>query len=329
MWWNNYRLEYPFVLILIPVIIFLWYKYANKETTTFKTPTLYNKQLPLTWKSKLMPLLSYLRLACMLLIIIALARPQSKLGRSTSLTNGIDIVLALDISRSMLATDLQPDRITAAKNVAKDFISQRINDRLGLVIFSGESFTQCPVTSDHRILDIQLKNTQSGLLEDGTAIGMGLATSVSRLKNSNAENRIIILMTDGVNNAGFIDPITATELAKTQGVKVYCIGIGSNDYAKIPVTDNITGRTFYQMINVEIDEQLLTKIAKETGGKYYRATDNQSLQEIYKDINKLETSKLQGNIYENYKDHYYIFIILAFLLLFIEQILKIKILKLL
>ncbi len=324
--WDKYHIAYPWVLLLIPIVIALFY---YKKNTLFPTLKVNSSQAwkSTTWRHRIVRRMPSLRLFSILLLIIALSRPQSQLGRDESSTRGIDIVISLDVSPSMLATDLEPDRLTAAKKVAESFVDRRINDRIGLVIFSGESFTQCPVTSDHQIVKMQIENTVSGILEQGTAIGMGLASAVNRLKNSTAKSKVVILMTDGVNNTGDIDPLSAYELAKALQVKVYCIGIGKNGYAKIPFTDPISGQIMYQISNVEIDEEILQEIASKTGGKYYRATDNKSLQTIYEDIDKLETTALKGSIYNKYQDHYYIWVVMACLLLITEFVLKIKILK--
>lgn len=324
--WDKYHFAYPWVLLLIPIVLFLFFYKKNNFSPTLKvniTKSIATKN----WKHYFLERLPLLRLGTILILVIALSRPQTQLGRDSSSSRGIDIVLSLDVSPSMLAADLEPDRLTAAKKVAAEFVEKRINDRIGLVIFSGESFTQCPVTSDHNIVKMQIENTVSGILEQGTAIGMGLASAVNRLKNSSAKSKVVILMTDGVNNTGDIDPLSAYELAKSMKVKVYCIGIGKNGYAKIPFTDPISGQIMYKMSNVEIDEEILQEIATKTGGKYYRATDNNSLQSIYDDIDKLETSALSGNIYNKYQDHFYAWLIIAFICLAVELILKIKILK--
>lgn len=324
--WDKYHFDYPWVLLLIPVVLIIFFYKKNSFTPTLKiniAGTVKSKN----WKHYVLDKLHILRLFTIILLLIALSRPQTKLGRESSSSRGIDIVLSLDVSPSMLAADLEPDRLAAAKKVAAEFVDKRINDRIGLVIFSGESFTQCPVTSDHNIVKMQIENTVSGILEQGTAIGMGLASAVNRLKNSSAKSKVVILMTDGVNNTGDIDPLSAYELAKSMNIKVYCIGIGKNGYAKIPFTDPISGQIMYQMSNVEIDEEILQEIATKTGGKYYRAIDNNSLQAIYKDIDKLETSALSGNIYNKYQDHFYIWLFLALICLSVEILLKIKILK--
>ena len=221
----------------------------------------------------------------------------------------------------MLAKDFEPDRLEAAKKVAMQFIKDRPNDRIGLVVFSGESFTQCPITIDHQVLLNLFKDIQSGMVEDGTAIGMGLATAVARLKESKSKTKVIILMTDGVNNMGYIDPYTSIQIAKTFGVRVYTIGIGKNGNAPYPVKDQ-NGRTYYQSFPVQIDEPLLRKIAQETGGSYFRATNNNSLKNIYDNIDKLEKSKIKISNYHRKSEHFHVFAFLALFCLMAEFILS-------
>jgi Ca-activated chloride channel family protein len=255
-----------------------------------------------------------------------LARPQSTNSWENVSTQGIDIILALDISGSMLARDFTPDRLEASKDVATEFISGRPNDRIGLVVFSAESFTQCPLTSDHAVLINLFKNIKSGMIEDGTAIGVGLANAVKRLKDSDALSKVVILLTDGVNNRGVIDPVTAAELAKAFGIRVYTIGMGSMGTAPFPVQD-FFGRIVYQQMRVEIDEKTLQKIADITGGKYFRATDNQKLRQIYNDIDKMEKSKINVKEYSRKEEEYLPFAIAALILLVLEFLLRKTILR--
>ena len=245
----------------------------------------------------------------------------SALSEKEISTQGIDIVLSLDISGSMLAKDFEPDRLEAAKKVAMNFIKERPNDRIGLVVFSGESFTQCPITIDHQVLLNLFKDIHSGMVEDGTAIGMGLATAVARLKESKSKTKVIILMTDGVNNMGYIDPYTSIQIAKTYGVRVYTIGVGKNGNAPYPVKDQ-NGKTFYQSFPVQIDEPLLRKIAQETGGNYFRATNNTSLKNIYNNIDKLEKSKIKISNYHRKSEQFHVFAFLALFCLLSEFILS-------
>ena len=244
-----------------------------------------------TFRHYLRHVLFGLRLFVIALVVIVISRPQNVDRWQSSSTEGIDIVLALDVSGSMLARDFSPDRLEASKNVATEFISGRPYDRMGLTVFSGESFTECPLTTDHAVLINLLRDVKSGIIEDGTAIGVGLATAISRIKDSEAVSKVIILLTDGVNNMGSIDPVTAAEIAKTFGIRVYTIGVGSRGYADYPVQTPFGMR--YQKMQVEIDEALLQQIAGMTGGRYFRAVDNTSLQQVYSEIDKLEKSKIE------------------------------------
>lgn len=251
---------------------------------------------------------------------MAMARPQLRNEQQLTNGEGIDIVLCLDISGSMLAQDFSPNRMEAAKNVASEFIDGRPTDRIGLVIFSGESFTMCPLTTDRSVLKTQLYNVQSGLLEDGTAIGSGLATGVERLKSSPSKSKVIILLTDGENNGGLIDPNTAKEIAKSLGVRVYTVGVGTEGFAPVPV--QTPGGVIMQREKVSIDEKLLTQIANETGGKYFRAKDNESLSAIYKEIDRMEKSKIEVSTITHYSEQFFPFALVAAGLLLLEYILR-------
>ena len=255
------------------------------------------------------------------MLIVALARPQSSSTNSTSNIEGIDIVMAMDVSGSMLARDLKPDRLTAAKNVASDFVKDRPGDRMGLVIFSGETFTQVPLTTDHGVMLNMLAEMKNGLIEDGTAIGDGLATAISRLKDSEAVSKVVILLTDGMNNAGSVDPYTAAEIAKLYGIRVYTIGVGTYGTAPYPM-QNPFGGIVLQQIKVEIDEKLLTTIANSTGGKYFRANNNQKLDEIYQEIDKLERSKIEVTEFRRLHEEFYPLVALALALLLLEFLLR-------
>ena len=258
----------------------------------------------------------------MTLIILAIARPQTvDISTRTKTNNGIDIVMAIDVSSSMLAQDLKPDRLSALKRVAAAFVDDRTSDRIGLVVYAGESYTKTPITSDKSIIKGALREiSYQGLIEDGTAIGMGLATSVNRLKDSRAKSKVIILLTDGVNNSGFIDPKIATELAVEFDIKTYTIGLGSNGTALAPVGILPNGEFQYALTKVEIDEALLKEIALSTGGIYFRATDNKKLEEIYAEINKLEKSEVEEFKYYNYAEKYRLLIIFALVLITLEWI---------
>lgn len=255
------------------------------------------------------------------LLIVAMARPQSSEFGSTSTTEGIDIMLAMDVSGSMLARDFKPDRMEAAKETAAQFIVDRPNDRIGIAVFAGESYTQSPLTTDKRTLLSLITQVRSGLINDGTAIGNGLATSVNRLRESDAPSKVIILLTDGVNNAGQVAPLTAAEIAKTYGIRVYTIGVGTKGMAPMPYYDR-WGRTVFMDAPVEIDEQILTDIAAMTGGEYFRATDNNSLREVYERINALEKTKIETNEFTKYHERYEIYALLALALLVLEFVIR-------
>jgi len=262
-----------------------------------------------------------LRLAALAALIVALARPRDVSHNVESSTEGIDIVLAIDISGSMLARDFKPDRITAAKEVAGDFIADRTGDRLGLVVFAGEAFTQSPLTTDQGTLQTLLGRIRSGLIEDGTAIGNGLATAINRLRESEAKSKVIILLTDGVNNRGEIAPLTAAEIAKAQGIRVYTIGVGTQGMAPYPAVDMFGNRTFVQQ-QVEIDEKTLREMAAHTGGSYFRATDKAKLKAIYDEINRLEKSKIEVLSHITRHEHYLNWVLAALALLAVEFLLS-------
>jgi len=315
------------LLMLLPLAL-LWYILNRKNqvaslkissTKGFKSSNLL---------SKLKPLLFVLRLLALAAIITALARPQTKeVSTRTKTTKGIDIVMAIDVSSSMLAQDLKPNRLDALKNVAEDFIRKRPNDRIGLVAYAGESYTKTPITSDKSIVLSALRDIDYGQLEDGTAIGMGLATSVNRLKESKAISKIIILLTDGVNNAGFIEPQTAADLAVEYDIKTYTIGLGTNGNALTPIRYKPDGSFLFGMRQVEIDESLLQDIANLTGGKYFRATDNDKLEEIYDEINKLEKTEIEEFKYTRYEEKYRPWVFLAGILLLLEWVSRVTIFK--
>jgi len=268
-----------------------------------------------------------LRILSLVFLLIAIARPESSYDESRVTTEGIDIVLAMDLSTSMMAHDFKPNRIEAAKQTALEFIDGRPNDRIGLVVFAGESFTQCPVTIDHAIVKNQLHGIRNGLLEDGTAIGMGLATALQRLKESESKTKVIILMTDGVNNRGIIDPATAADIAMQMGVRVYTIGIGTNGQAYTPVGLDRQGNLIYDWAPVEIDEALLQQVSQKTGGKYFRATDNNKLKSIFDQIDKLEKTKINVSAFSRKTEKFYLFALIAAILLVLEWILRYTILR--
>ncbi|WP_394748281.1 vWA domain-containing protein [Spongiimicrobium salis] len=310
------------LLLLLPVAL-LWYFFMRKQETASLTISNIQGFSKGSILPKLKPLLFVFRLLALAAIITALARPQTEnISTRTKTTKGIDIVMAIDVSSSMLAKDLKPNRLLALKDVAGDFIRQRPNDRIGLVAYAGESYTKTPITSDKNIVLRSLKEITYGQLNDGTAIGMGLATSVNRLKESKAISKIIILLTDGVNNAGFIEPQTAAELALEYGIKTYTIGIGTNGNALSPISYNADGSFRYGMREVEIDEKLLEEIASATGGQYFRATDNEKLEEIYDEINKLEKTEIEEFKYYKYEEKFRFWVFLAGILLLLEWFLR-------
>lgn len=322
--WEHISFLHPFyfgLLLIIPVMIWWHYRNKKKDNPSIRLTTISGiAEVKPTWKVRLRPSMFWLRILALIFLIIALARPQSSSVSESIDSEGIDIVLSIDVSGSMLAEDLKPNRIEAAKKVAEEFVNSRPTDRLGLVIFSGESFTQVPITIDHNVLKEQLSQIKSGVLIDGTAIGMGLATGVDRLRASKAKSRVLILLTDGVNNTGLIDPSTALEIAKRYKVRVYTIGIGSKGQAPYPVQTAFG--TQKQMMPVQIDELLLKKIAKETGGNYYRATDNKSLKSVYDEIDQLEKTKIEVSSYKHYAELFFPFALLAIICLVAEVALR-------
>jgi len=314
--------DYLWLLLLLPGMIFWHIVTFRKAQAELKMPTLSSFQQHSSFWSFVRPLLFVIRILAMALIILAIARPQTvDVSTRTKTNKGIDIVMAIDVSSSMLAQDLKPDRLSALKRVASAFVDDRLSDRIGLVVYAGESYTKTPITSDKGIIKGALREISfQGLIEDGTAIGMGLATSVNRLKDSRAKSKVIILLTDGVNNSGFIDPKIATELAVEFGIKTYTIGLGSNGTARAPVGILPNGSFQYAITKVEIDEALLKEIATATGGIYFRATDNKKLEEIYAEINKLEKTEVEEFKYYNYEEKYRFLVLLALALIAIEWI---------
>ena len=322
----SFKYANPEYLWLIPILVVLmslwWFFNRKKEYATIKVSTLNAFEGKSSFRGKLKLLLPIFRILGIVALIIAIARPQTTDSEEKITSFGIDIVLSLDVSASMLAKDFKPNRLEAAKKVASEFIDVRQNDRIGLVIFSGESFTQVPVTTDHLIVKEQLSKVKYGFLSQGTAIGMGIATGVNRLKESKAKSKIIVLMTDGVNNAGLIDPTLATEAANQFNVKVYTIGIGSKGQALMPIGMKPNGQFQYGYAKGEIDEKLLKEVAKATGGKYYRATNNQSLKDIYAEIDKLEKTEIISSQTIRKSEEFYPFVFFAFFILLIEMIFR-------
>ena len=321
---NNITFANPnlLYLLLLTVPVIVWYVLNHKRThASIQVSTIKGiGKNHITYKHILRHVVFAFRVLVIALIIIAIARPQSTLNWKNEESEGIDIVLALDVSSSMLARDFQPDRLEASKDLAIQFIAGRRNDRIGLVVFSGESFTQCPLTTDQSVLINLFRDIKSGMIEDGTAIGMGLATSVSRLKDSDAKSKVIILLTDGVNNQGAIAPATAAELAQTFGIRVYTIGVGTEGMAPYPV--NTPFGVQLRNLPVEIDEETLQKIAQNTGGEYFRATDNNKLKQIYEQIDKLEKSKIEVKEFSQKDEEFLMFVLLAAFLLLSDMILR-------
>ncbi len=327
MRWNNFEFlnpEFFWLLVLVPLLSLWYFLMRKKDNATLTIPSTKGFEVAPSILSKLKPFLAVLRLVAIILLIIALARPRIvEVSSHTKTNKGIDIVMAIDVSASMLARDLKPNRLEALKTVANDFVNQRPNDRIGIVVYAGESFTQTPITSDKRIVRNTISEIKWGDLDGGTAIGMGLGSAVNRLKESKAKSKVIILLTDGVNNTGFVDPKTATELAVGLGIKVYTIGIGTNGTASFPYAkDPKTGQLLFRNSPVEIDEDLLKYIANETEGKYFRATDNTKLKAIYEEINKLEKTEIEEFKYYNYEEKYRLLVILAGFLILIEVLLR-------
>ncbi|MFD2892153.1 VWA domain-containing protein [Flavobacterium chuncheonense] len=317
--------EFFWLFLALPLAIG-WYLYKRKEQSAIlKMSSLAPFKGSRTLLSRLKPMLFVLRLLAMSAIIVALARPRSvDVTAKSKTTKGIDIVMAIDVSGSMLAKDLKPNRLEALKRVASKFIEDRYNDRIGLVVYAGESYTRTPVTSDKTVVLQSLKTVEydDTIIADGTGIGVGLATAINRLKESKAKSRIIILLTDGVNNAGTIDPRMAADIAKEYGIKVYTIGIGTNGTAPFPYAKTPSGEFLFKNMQVELDENLMKEIAKTTDGKYFRATSNKKLEEIYAEINKLETTEVEEKKYFNYDEKFKPLVGLALILLALEMLFK-------
>lgn len=327
---TNYEFMHPYFLILLLALPLLWwykYKRAANKTVKLKLPHVSSFTKVETWKTKLNSVLPYLKILAIASFIIALARPRSILKEEEVKAEGIDIMLVMDLSSSMLARDFDPNRLEVSKQTAIEFIEKRPYDRIGLVVFAGESFTQSPLTTDHRIVKDFLSSLESGILEDGTAIGMGLASAVNRLKTSESDSKVVILLTDGVNNKGYIKPMTAAEIAKELNVKVYTIGVGTMGNALSPVSRRQDGRYIFDIARVEIDEELLAEISKLTGARYYRATDENSLAQIYSEIDALEKTEIEVKVYKKYTEEFRFFLLLGFIALAVEWLLRHSILK--
>jgi Ca-activated chloride channel family protein len=318
--------EYLFLLLLLVPVIFWYIKEMHKSDASLQISSHRNlTKQPKSIRLKLLHLPLIIRVLSIILIVIVLARPQSSNSWQTSNTEGIDIMMALDISGTMMAEDLKPNRLAASKKVATDFILARTNDNIGLVVFAGESFTQCPLTTDHAALVNLFNAVNYGMIEDGTAIGLGLANAINRIKDSAAKSKVIILLTDGSNNRGDIAPITAAEIAKTFGIRVYAIGVGSHGKVQIPVQTPLGVQ--YQQMDSEFDEETLTSIAEITGGEYFRATNNATLRNIYQEIDAMEKTKISVREYSKKSEEFYLFAWLALILIVLEVIVKNTLLK--
>ncbi len=327
--WKHITFAHPYffaLLLLIPFMIWWQLRGRKNSQPVLRVTTLGGiKSLPPGFKARFRPVLFVLRIVALIMLIIALARPQSTNTTLNSDTDGIDLVMGVDISGSMLAEDFKPNRMEAAKKVALEFVDKRPSDRIGLVIFSGESFTMCPITIDHQVLKEQIMSLKSGMVTDGTAIGDGLATSVDKLRYSKAKSKVIILMTDGENNCGKISPLTALEIAKVYKLKVYTIGVGTEGQALIPMQTPMG--TVKQMMPVNIDEPLLKQIAAQTGGKYFRATSNNSLKTIYDEIDRMEKTSIEVTSFKRYAELFFPFAMLAIIFLSLELLLRYTVFK--
>ena len=312
---------YPNILWLTAIIplIVLYYIFVARRKASLTVSTIGGKRAPRSLRFWLRPLPIILRVAAVAMFIVALARPVNITQEHETTTDGIDIVMAMDISGSMLARDFTPDRLTSAKHLAAEFVANRRGDRIAVVAFAGEAFTQAPLTSDQATVETMLSRLRSGVVDDGTAIGNGLATAINRLRESSAKSKVIILLTDGVNNRGQISPLMAAEIARDMGIKVYTIGVGTRGRAPYPAVD-IFGNQTTVMADVEIDEELLREISSMTGGKYYRAVNDEALREIYAEINELEKSKVQVTNYQTYEELFLMWVLLGLLFLGLEFI---------
>lgn len=316
--------EFFWLFLLIPMAIAWLFWKRKQQTASLKISSVKGFKTSNSFLAKLKPYLSVLRLLALSLLIVALARPRTvDISNQTKTTKGIDIVMAIDVSGSMLAKDLKPNRMEALKQVASNFVDGRPNDRIGIVVYAAEAYTKTPVTSDKAIIKEAIKDIKyDNVIQDGTGIGMGLTTAVNRLKESKAKSKVIILLTDGVNNAGFIEPETASEIAHEYGIKVYTIGIGTNGMAEFPYAYAPNGGFLFKMMPVEIDQDLMKTIAKNTGGKYFRASSNSKLESIYNEINKLETTDIEELKFYDYDEKYRPLVLLAGILLLIEILLR-------
>lgn len=316
--WSDIALQAPMWLLLLEIIpVIIIYRIQHRKlrgVAAIDVPVL-SGTLPLSPRAKMAKWVEPLFWTAIALMIVALARPQREFSEEIVKGEGIDIFLVMDLSSSMLARDFDPDRLTVSKQVAIDFVQHRTYDRIGLAVFAAESYTQCPLTHDHNVLINYLQGLECGALEDGTAIGMGLAAAVNRLKDSDAKSKVVVLLTDGVNNAGYIRPATAADVAQEFGIRVYTIGVGSYGQALSPVRRRADGEYMFGLTTVEIDEELLQSISDQTGGKYYRATSKERLQRVYEEIDRLEKTEVEITVHKEYQELYYWPLIMGFVLL--------------
>ncbi len=319
--------EFFLLLLLLPLVGYWYLRRRRRHYAALRMPSLESVRGMRSWRGRLRVALPALRALAFAALVVAMARPQEVLREEEVDAEGIDIMLVIDLSSSMLAQDFKPDRLEVSKRVAAEFIDKRRYDRIGLAVFAGEAFAQCPLTTDHRVLKNFLANLQCGALEDGTAIGMGLATAVHHLEDSEAKSKVVILLTDGVNNAGYINPLMAAQIAQKVGVKAYTIGVGSTGDALTPVSRRSDGRYIFGLARVEIDEDLLKDIASMTEGEYFRATSPESLQRIYDKIDQLEKTKIEVAVFKSYSEAFHPFVFWGLVLLLLEALLRYTVLR--
>lgn len=327
---DNIQFIHPWfflLLLLIPIGVIYKLFFDKKGRITLKMPSLRALEGEVSWRGRLRILLPILRIIAFAALVMALARPQSTLKEEEIKAEGVDINLVIDLSSSMLSRDFKPDRLEVSKRVASEFVSKRKHDRIGLTVFSGEAYTQCPLTTDHRVVQEFLASLKCGILEDGTAIGMGLGTAVNRLKDAEAESKVVILLTDGVNNAGYVKPITSAQIAQEFGIKVYTIGVGTKGQALAPVSRRANGTFVFDLSTVEIDEELLTQISEMTGGKYFRATTAEGLQRIYDEIDRLEKTEIEVTSIKRYSEEFHWFAMIGLIALILELLLRYSVLR--
>lgn len=319
--------EFFLLLLLLPLVGYWYLRRRRRHYAALRMPSLDSIRGMRSWRGRMRAALPILRALAFSALVVALARPQEVLKEEEVDAEGIDIMMALDLSSSMLAQDFKPDRLEVSKRVAGEFVDKRRYDRIGLAVFAGEAFTQCPLTTDHRVLKNFLADLECGILEDGTAIGMGLATAVHHLEGSEAKSKVVILLTDGVNNAGYINPLMAAQIAQKVGVKVYTIGVGSTGDALTPVSRRSDGRYIFGLARVEIDEELLRNIANMTDGEYFRATSAESLERIYNQIDKLEKTKIEVTVLKRYNEAFHPFVFWGLVFLLLEALLRYTMLR--